>query len=242
MRGREWDKDYLFKVTFEGIPNSSMPAWRGRLSETEVGSIVAYILTLSKATSDGADAVATPVLPKTDAANTTPQLISPATQKPVSFGLTGDPGKGRALFFDSSNDLNCGICHKIGGSGGEVGPDLSQHRQKPAREILKDIVLPTAVLSPKWQLLSVTRKTGEEIQGIRVEESLTHLKIYDVESLPPVLRTLAKEDIQKQQVESRSAMPGKYGELYTLKELLDLIAFIKQDATGASQVSVEDLF
>src|SRR5262245_59267694 len=30
LRGREWDKNYLFKVTFGGIPNSSMPAWKDR--------------------------------------------------------------------------------------------------------------------------------------------------------------------------------------------------------------------
>ncbi len=55
LRGREWDKNYLFKVTYDGIPNSSMPAWKSRLTETEIGSIVAYILTLSKLTSDAVD-------------------------------------------------------------------------------------------------------------------------------------------------------------------------------------------
>ena len=245
MRGREWDSSYLFKVTFEGIPNSSMPAWKDRLTENEIGSIVAYILTLSKLKSDSAETavVATEPPASTNApAQVAPQSSTdPPRPAPVN-SLLGDPEKGKALFFDPSNDFNCGVCHKVGGMGSDVGPDLSQIRQKPARGIVKDILLPSATLSSNRQLLKITSKTGEQIQGVKLEESATQLKIYDMESLPPVLRTLAKDQIQTMQVQNRSAMPAKYGELYTVKQLLDIIAFIKKGDSAATQVSVDDLF
>jgi putative heme-binding domain-containing protein len=244
LRGREWEKNYLFKVTYDGIPNSSMPAWKSRLTETEIGSIVAYILTLSKLTSDTVDPAGPPAATSPNPVAQAPASATSSAVPPLpgrSDGLTGDPDKGKALFFDSSNDLNCGTCHKIRGGGGEVGPDLSQIHNRPARDILKDIVLPSTVLSPSRQLLRISLKTGESIQGIKTEESSSQLKIYDMDSLPPVLRTLSKDQIQAQEAQNRSAMPQKYGEMFTVKQLLDIIAFIRQ-GDDSSRVRLEELF
>jgi putative heme-binding domain-containing protein len=244
LRGREWDKHYLFKVTYDGIPNSSMPAWKDRLSETEIGSIVAYVLSLSKLTSDAVDPAGVPAATSSTPvaqplAGAASSVVPPRNDRVDS--LRGDPGKGRALFFDSSNDFNCGVCHKVRGAGGEVGPDLSQIQHRPAREIFKDIVLPSAALSPGRQLLTFVLKTGESIQGVKMEESPSQLKIYDMGSQPPVLRTLTKDQIQTQEAQGRSAMPEKYGEMFTVKQLLDIIAFIRQE-DSSSQVRLEELF
>jgi putative heme-binding domain-containing protein len=242
LRGREWEKDYLFRVTYDGIPNSSMPAWKARLTETEIGSIVAYVLSLSKLTSDAVDPAGVPAAaPNPVAQPLAGDASSGLARRDRDDGLRGDPEKGKTLFFDSSNDFNCGVCHKVRGAGGEVGPDLSQIHQRPAREILRDIILPSAALSPGRPLLKVALKTGESIQGIKVEESSSQLKIYDMESLPPVLRTLAKDQIQTQEAQGRSAMPEKYGEMFTVKQLLDIIAFIRQE-DSSSQVRLEELF
>jgi cytochrome c2 len=41
--------------------------------------------------------------------------------------FTGDPQRGRTLFF---GDKQCGICHSIGREGGHIAPDLSQTRPR----------------------------------------------------------------------------------------------------------------
>jgi putative heme-binding domain-containing protein len=157
--------------------------------------------------------------------------------------MAGDPERGRALFFDSSNDLNCSLCHKFQGVGSDVGPDLSKIWEKPAKEILRDIILPGAALSPGQELYTVTTQTGEQISGLMAEENARQLRIYDVGSLPPVLRTLDKEQIQTRQAQRRSAMPEKYGEIYTLRQLLDIVAFLKSgDSKAPSPVTLQDLF
>ena len=242
LRGREWDKNYLFKVTFEGISNSSMPAWKGRLTEEEIGAVVAYVLTLSKLTSDGAEAPlpAAPVVgePARASATSSTQLESSR----VDGGVLGNPEKGKALFFDSSNDWHCGACHKIGGTGASVGPELTSVRSKTVKDLFIDIVLPSARLSPDRQFLAITTKSGEQIEGVKSEESSSHVKIYDIGSLPAVLRNLPKDQIQKLDVQSRSAMPAKYGEMYTVKQLLDLIAFLKASGSAPAQaVNLNDL-
>jgi len=242
LRGREWDKNYLFKVTFEGIPNSSMPAWKGRFTDAEIGAVVAYVLTLSKLTSDSAEAPVpvAPVASSPAAVSEAPQ--TKAESSPVDGGLFGDAEKGKALFFDSSNDWHCGACHRIAGAGASVGPELNGVRSKPVKDLFIDIVLPSAHFSPDRPFLSITTKSGEQIQGIKSEENATHIKLYDIGSLPAVLRNLPKEQIQKLDIQSRSAMPAKYGEMYTVKQLLDLIAFLKASGSGpAKAVSLSDL-
>lgn len=241
LRGREWDKNYLFKVTFEGIPNSSMPAWKDRLSETEIGAIVAYVLTLSRLTSDNAG-VPTPVAAPTSVSTAASEASAtkPETSS-LEGGLIGDAEKGKALFFDSSNDSRCAACHKIGGAGASVGPELSGAKAKAVKDLFIDIVLPSAHLSPDRPFLNIATKNGEQITGVKSEESPSHIKLYDIGSLPAVLRNLPKEQIQRLDIQNRSAMPANYGEMYTLKQLLDIIAFLKAGVRPAQTVSLNDL-
>src|SRR2546425_1402798 len=252
LRGKAWDQEYLFNVILEGIPNSSMPAWKNKLSEKEIREVVAYIINLSQLTSDSAK----PSAPTATTASSEETSIGTESKRasqlqkptfdPASSEITaivGDPEKGKALFFDPNNDFNCGMCHKVQGVGNGVGPDLSTAKEKAARELFKDIVLPSAVISAEQQLLRIRTKSGEQIEALKLAENDVEIQLYDVGSLPPVLRTLPKREIEKRQVADRSAMPGKYSEIYTLKQLLDIIAFLKSgDSPGSTRVSMEDLF
>jgi putative heme-binding domain-containing protein len=242
LRGREWDKNYLFKVTSEGIPNSSMPAWKGRLTELEIGAVVAYVLTLSKLTSDSPEAPvpAAPVASEPEGASEASS--TKLESSPADGSLLGDAEKGKALFFDSSNDWHCAACHRVGGAGASVGPELSGVKSKTVKDLFIDIVIPSARLSPDRPFLSITTKSGEQIQAVKSEESPSHIRLYDIGSLPAVLRNLPKDQIQKLDIQSRSAMPAKYGEMYTVKQLLDIIAFLKAGGSGPAQaVSLNDL-
>ena len=242
LRGREWDKNYLFKVTFEGIPNSSMPAWKDRLTEADIGAVVAYVLTLSKLTSDSAEAPVPAVAVPRDAAGASGAPSTQLEASPTDGSLVGNPEKGKALFFDSSNDRHCGACHKVSGAGSSVGPDLNGVKSKTVKELFIDIVLPSTRLSPDKPFLRITTKSGEEIQAVKSEESPTHIKLYDIGSLPAVLRNLPKDQIQKLDIQSRSAMPSSFAETYTVKQLLDIIAFMKAGTSGLAQpVSLNDL-
>ncbi len=123
-----------------------------------------------------------------------------------------------------------------------MGPDLNGVKSKTVKELFIDIVLPSTRLSPDRPFLRITTKSGEEIQAVKSEESPTHIKLYDIGSLPAVLRNLPKDQIQKLDIQSRSAMPANFGEIYTVKQLLDIIAFLKAGASGPAQpVSLNDL-
>jgi len=244
LRGKTWDKQFLFDVILNGIPSSSMPAWKDRLTEKEIWETVAYIMTLSKLTSDSADAAEPeaggapiPALEQKE----TPTSRQPEIVQPAASSM-GNAERGKSLFFDSSNDLNCGSCHRVRGMGNQIGPDLSRIQQRKANQILKDIVLPSSTIASGGEVLKLTLQSGEQIEGLKVEENDTQLKLYDTGSPPPVLRTIPKTQIQKRETEKRSAMPANYGAMFTLKQLLDLIAFLKSGDDSAGTVAMQDLF
>jgi putative heme-binding domain-containing protein len=247
LRGREWDKNYLVKVTMEGVPNSSMPGWKDRLTEQEIASIIAYILTLSKASPDVQEShsVSAPTSTPQPAGSTT--VPSPVPESSPLFsgetnGIVGDPMKGKLLFFDSSNEIGCGVCHKYKGVGSDVGPDLSKQKSRPARDIFKDILLPSAVMTTLRKPVKVTTRTGDTITGVLSEENPSDIKIFDLASLPAVLRTIPRDQVQSLRDESHSPMPDRYAEIYTIRQLLDLIAFLKDSDPKASPVRLIDLF
>ena len=216
------------------------------LSEAEIWSVVAYIGSLSEV----APGDPTPTL--TEAMTSPMSHIAEWDDEPESRWefpsdpdiprqVTGDRARGEDLFFDSSDDLNCARCHRINGRGASVGPDLSDISKRPAREILVDIVRPSAAISEKWQLLGMTTRDGERLEILRVSESATRVKVYDVSSSPPVLRSIKKDHVDSVWASHRSAMPDIYGEHYTLKQLLDIISFLKSSSMPA-HVALSDLF
>ena len=146
-RGREWDKNYLFKVTFEGIPNSSMPAWKDRL--TEAGDRRGRGVRSNAFETDFGQCRGSGALQPRLPACLPPLLKRPQpsrNRRRADGSFFGNPEKGKALFFDSSNDWHCGACHKIGGTGASVGPDLNGVRSKAVKDLFIDIVLPSVHL------------------------------------------------------------------------------------------------
>lgn len=243
LRGKNWDQDYLIKVIEEGIPNSSMAGWKSRLSGDKIQAIVAYIGTLSKlGPSDPEPPLTGDLDPPAPLIRDESQLITdnqPASENNSSV-MMGNSEKGKALFFDLSDELNCAVCHWVSGSGTKVGPNLSSISGRSARDILKDIILPDAVSTAAGQLYSLTTQDGEQLDAVKVSESSTRIKVYDVTRLPPVLRSIKIDQIKSFEIKRPSAMPEIYGQRYTLVQLLDIIAFLK--SSEGAPVTMNDLF
>ena len=233
LRGRTFSNRYLYKTIEEGIPASSMGGWKGVLSDAQIGALVAYIRSLAK------PQPALGLISSIGSALTpTPTAAMRTTQTPA---LAGDPILGRELFFESTQKHNCGSCHQVDGKGGTVGPDLTSLSARSAASILLDIVFPDAVLLDRWQLIELKTVDGERLEALHVGDSTRRVKVYDVSSSPPVLRAIKKEKIESAKPLQRSAMPADYGERYTLKQLLDLVSYLKSGTGTPVAVTVEDL-
>ena len=241
MRGRKLPADYLIRVIRDGIPNSTMGSWGDRLTEGEIASIVSFIQVLADLAPSGPD----PVFGggRFSAANVrrVGKSTEPAPVPAAPSGIFGDPGKGRSLFFDSGDDHGCAHCHAIGGRGSAAAPDLGLLASAPPRMLLREILTPDAFAIPGGRVIELVTTAGDTLEVLRLGETETRVKVFDVTRFPPVTRNIRKERILSEHPTSRSAMPDTYASRYTVQQLLDLISFIRA-GSGSPPVAFEDLF
>jgi putative heme-binding domain-containing protein len=144
---------------------------------------------------------------------------------PTVEGLSGRSfSNGKQLFTVAS----CVACHKLGGTGTEVGPDLTKldpKLQKPV-EILHDILEPSFRINEKFQSYVFELKSGKQVIGLIVKETPTEVEV--------LVNPLAKEkpvvlkvsDIDERKKSPTSIMPKGLLDKLTHEEILDLVAYV----------------
>jgi len=234
LRDRGIPPASAFKSISNGISGTPMPAFKSVVSEEQIWKLVAFILSDAKAApgSNGASADPSPIRSspflKTEA-------VSPASS-------VGDEKAGRALFFDSSRPKNCSSCHAFNGEGTAIGPDLSAAAaNKSARDLFLGIILSRDIKESQYATITVSLRSGDRITGVKKEEDAESIKVYDTTELPAVLRTVQKENISRIEYVKDSVMPTDYASSYTIKQLLDIVTFLKFSQTK-SRVMLKDLF
>ena len=257
LRDREFSAEYLTHILTEGVPGTNMPAFKEILNKQQITQCVAYILSLSPnkgAAKTNSDTQTQPQAPQPQAQTIDPHLsgasprIEPApstTPEPVksnvatndSFDIRGSIEAGRILFFDSAETRNCRVCHTAQNRGGRIGPDLTELARKSPREILQGIVAPNAAIDEKYATITITTRAGEKFTGVKRDEDETMIRLYDTSTLPPVSRAFLKSEVAKTERLNTSAMHADYASKYSLKQLLDLVSFLK-----SSNVSLKELF
>jgi putative heme-binding domain-containing protein len=255
LKDREFAAEHLTRVITDGIPGTAMPGFKKTYTADQIAQIVAYVRSLSpnssKALSEDRPSSADPhrpsappeAKPETRPASTKTESDKPVVASSDSADLRGDASAGRELFFDATQTQNCRVCHTVGGIGGKIGPDLSSIADKPAREILQSIAAPHAVIDEKYATIAITTRDGARYTGVKRDENEKVIRLYDTSTLPPVSRAFLKEEIVKTEKLSTSAMPGDYAARYSLKQLLDLVSFLKSgDPAKAVSVGLKDLF
>ena len=251
LRGRSFTAGHLLKVITEGIPGTSMPSFKNSLSKAQIADVTAYVLSFSP---NSAQAKSNPMLdahagapaeadPKSVAAVTPPKTPSASATTNEALDLRGDARLGEAIFFDSSDNQSCRACHTVQGRGGKLGPELSTLAGRPPREILLSIVAPHTSVSDRYATLALTTREGEKFTGVKRDETEQSIRLYDTSSFPPVSRSFLKSEITKTETLKQSATPHDFAAKYTLKQLLDLISFLKTAESGAPvSIGLKEIF
>lgn len=132
----------------------------------------------------------------------------------------GNTNSGRRIFYQNAA-AQCIRCHAVGGSGGEVGPELTSIANTLSREeILESLVAPSERIAPGYGVVTATLSSGDTVRGVLLEESDSHfvLTVDDEE------RMIQKSDIESVNI-TPSSMPDM-GDLLTRRELRDLVEFM----------------
>src|ERR1051326_374892 len=143
-----------------------------------------------------------------------------ASYEECLFG--GNPDAGKKIFFERA-DVQCVRCHRVNGTGGDVGPDLSHvATQKDRRYLLESIVFPNRQIAQGYESVLVTLKNDESYAGVFKSETESNLVINTPQS---GLVTVKKSDIEIRQ-KSLSPMPEGMAQILNKRDLRDLVAFL----------------
>ena len=144
--------------------------------------------------------------------------------------LSGDPNRGRILFEGKGK---CQNCHMINGSGGRLGPDLSDVGWQRAPRYLRESILnPSEEISPSSELFAdgsrrywpvrATLSDGSVVDAVILNEDTYSIQIMDEDERLLSFRKANLTAIRKGEV---STMPS-YQETFSESELDDLIAYL----------------
>ena len=132
----------------------------------------------------------------------------------------GDPKAGLKVFQTAGT---CNKCHKVGGQGKEVGPDLSEIGSKLSREAMYVSILdPSAAVSHNFETYSVLTLDGLAITGLLISETDEAVTLRNSEGID---KKIAQEDIEIFKKQKTSLMPQDLQKLLTVDQLVDLVEY-----------------
>jgi putative heme-binding domain-containing protein len=131
----------------------------------------------------------------------------------------GNAQRGAALYAASG----CAGCHVIGGSGGTLGPELTEigARRGPAH-LREALVRPEASHPPGYLVVRATPAAGPDIRGIRVNEDVFWIQIRDAAG---TVHSLEKAQLKTLERQLDATLMPSYARLAG-GELDDLIAYL----------------
>jgi putative heme-binding domain-containing protein len=138
----------IIRIIRSGIPGTTMPP--GSFSDTQAGTIVAYLRSMAPASG------------RTGTAADAPR---------------GDVGRGKTLF---AGRAECATCHRVNGSGPRVAPDLSDIGAiRQPRELQQKLLDPNAVVRPGNLFIEAVTKDGETIAGRVLNQDTFSIQLID---------------------------------------------------------------
>jgi quinoprotein glucose dehydrogenase len=134
----------------------------------------------------------------------------------------GDATEGRKV-FQEKEAVQCVRCHKAGGEGGVVGPDLVDVGARQSREyLLESILQPSAVVATGFENVMVELRSGRELAGTLQRETDQELTLNTPDEGMVVVKKSEITDRRK----GLSGMPEGLAEILSPRELRDLIEFL----------------
>jgi putative membrane-bound dehydrogenase-like protein len=135
----------------------------------------------------------------------------------------GDVRRGQAVF--NSAKASCSACHAVGYLGGTVGPDLTHiGKIRAERDLLEAIVFPSASFVRGYEPVLVTTKSGKAHNGVIRKDAADEMVL--ATGVNQEVR-IARDDVDEIQPSKVSVMPAGLDQQLTLRELADLVAFLK---------------
>jgi quinoprotein glucose dehydrogenase len=144
--------------------------------------------------------------------------------------VPGDPARGKFLFEGKGQ---CLTCHRVNGTGGRFGPDLTEvgsARRNPradtsiplAKSLELSILEPDAEVLPENRFIRIVTKDGKTVTGRLLNQDAYTVQFRDPQDK---LQSWVKADLREVTVITKSQMPSYKGKLSD-DEVSDLVTYL----------------
>ena len=131
-----------------------------------------------------------------------------------------DRERGKGVF-----SRHCAACHRCGGIGARVGPELAGMQAKPTRQFLEDILDPGRRLTGEYAAVTVVTHDGEVFTGLLRGESPEAIQLLRPEGR---VETIPRVSIEAFRGSRASLMPEGFERALAPADLADLIAWLRR--------------
>jgi len=136
----------------------------------------------------------------------------------------GNPHKGEEIYRRAQ--LQCIVCHAIGGAGGVIGPDLvSIGSSAPVDYLVDSLLQPSVKIKEGYHTTLVTLKNGQAFAGAIAREDANEIVIRDAVGNE---NRIAKAEVASNQISPVSLMPPGLTASLREDEFVDLVRFLSE--------------
>ena len=141
-----------------------------------------------------------------------------------ALDLKGDPAHGKKIYEE-----RCISCHRLGGEGNALGPDLVTVKTTGKEKILVNIIDPNREVRPEFVSYVVETKDDESLIGLVANETATTVTLRQAYSKEDVIQ---RPNIKKMQSQGQSLMPEGLEAGLAAQDFADLLQYIETADAG----------
>jgi putative heme-binding domain-containing protein len=152
-------------------------------------------------------------------------------------GLKGrDFASGKNLYAATM----CATCHRFGGDGGSIGPDLTGAGNRYSiRDLVENITEPSKVISDQYGSHLLEKTDGSLVVGRIISEESGRVNVMTNPFAPALLTTLDSKEVRSRKDHNVSMMPPGLINTLNEEELRDLLAYLLSGGNPKDKMFVQ---
>jgi putative membrane-bound dehydrogenase-like protein len=135
-----------------------------------------------------------------------------------ALNLTGDAAKGKEIYLQ-----RCSSCHRLGGNGFALGPDLVTVKNTGKEKMLVNILDPNREVAPAYIAFQLDTKNDESLIGIIANETTSSITVRSAYGKENVIM---RSNMKSMQSQSQSLMPEGLEQGLQPQDLANLLEYI----------------